>query len=139
MDSSRRTSQLRSPQLRTPPDKFVAGSASTQQIDDLRLKLRFVFCPIAVYFPGAPAQAATVCHAPGMERVMCSDERDVATYVRSHGNFTSGCLCTGYFSFAFKRPSDLNAEVNFHCRFTLCSMMVEETIVPVGSQTLMAM
>ena len=45
---------------------------------------------------------------------------------------------TDYFTFGGKWPSDLHAEINHQGRFTWHGVMVEETIVPVASQVLMA-
>ena len=45
---------------------------STQQINDLRLKLRFVVCPIAVDFPGIAAELSPGHSTPGMDRVVRS-------------------------------------------------------------------
>jgi hypothetical protein len=73
-----------------------------------------------------------------MDRVMCGCKSGITTDVRGHGNLTCRRLCTDYFAFVLKRPNDLNAEVNVYRWLTICSMMVEETIMPVGSQALMA-
>src|SRR5262245_64000825 len=73
-----------------------------------------------------------------MERVMCGCESRIATDVRGHDNLPCRRLCTNYFAFVVKWPNDLNAEVSIHHCFTICSMMVQETIMPAGSQALMA-
>jgi hypothetical protein len=55
-----------------------------------------------------------------------------------HGDFACGRLRTDYLAFALKGPYDLNAEVNVHRCITMGVMMVEEAIMPVGSQAFMA-
>src|SRR5262252_1966380 len=114
------------------------GSASTQQIDDLRLELRRVVGPIAVDFPRAPAEGATGRRAPRMDRVICGSEFVIATDMSGHNGFACGRLCTDDLAFALKGPHDLNAEVNVHRCITMGGMMVEEAIMPVGSQAFMA-
>jgi hypothetical protein len=55
-----------------------------------------------------------------------------------HGDLARGRLCTDYFAFALKGPNHLNAEVNIHRSITMGGMMIEEAIMPVGSQAFMA-
>jgi hypothetical protein len=69
---------------------------------------------------------------------MCGSEFVIVTDMSGHGDFACGCLCTDYFAFALKGPNDLNAEVNFYRCITMGGMMVEEAIMPVDSQALMA-
>jgi hypothetical protein len=73
-----------------------------------------------------------------MDRVICGSEFVIATDVSGHGDFACGRLCTHYLAFALKGSSDLNAEVNVHRYITMGGMMVEEAIMPVGSQAFMA-
>src|SRR3989441_5655442 len=114
------------------------GSTSSQQIDDLRLELRRVVCPIAIDFPRAPAEGATGRRAPRMDRVICGSEVVIASDMSGHGDLACGRLCTDYLAFALKGPNNLNAEVNVHRCITMGGMMVEEAIMPVGSQAFMA-
>src|SRR4029453_8515296 len=90
------------------------GITSTQQIDYLRLELRRVVGPIAVDFPGAPAEGATGRGAPRMDRGICGSQFVIATDMSGHGDLACGRLCTDYLAFTLKGPNDLNAEVNVH-------------------------
>jgi hypothetical protein len=69
---------------------------------------------------------------------MCGGESGIVTDVRGQGNITCWCLCTDNFAFALKLTNNLNAEVNLYLGGAICSMMVQKTIMPVGSQTLVA-
>src|SRR5262245_42568672 len=73
-----------------------------------------------------------------MDRVICGGEFVIATDMSGHGDLACGRLCTDYLDFALKGPNDLNAEVNVHRCITMGWMMVEEAIMPVGSQAFMA-
>jgi hypothetical protein len=73
-----------------------------------------------------------------MDRVICGSEFVIATDMSGHGDFACGRLCTDYLAFAFKGPNDLNSEVNVHRCITMGGMMVEEAVMPVGSQAFMA-
>src|SRR5215510_2502005 len=73
-----------------------------------------------------------------MDRVIRGSEFVIATDMRGHGDLARGRLCTDHFAFALKGSNDLNAEVNVHRRITMDGMMVEEAIMPVGSQAFMA-
>ena len=69
---------------------------------------------------------------------MCGSEFVIATDMCGYSDFTCRRLCTNYLAFALKGPNYLNAEVNVHRCITISRMMVEEAIMPVGSQTFMA-
>src|SRR5215813_1263338 len=56
----------------------------------------------------------------------------------SHSDLARRRFCTDYLTFAFKGPNDLNAEFNVHRCTTIGGMMVEEAIMPVGSQAFIA-
>ena len=73
-----------------------------------------------------------------MNRVMCGGESGRATDVRGYSNLTCRRLCANYFAFVLKRSNDLNAEVDVYRCFTICTMVIEETIMPVSSQAFMA-
>src|SRR5262249_58767782 len=73
-----------------------------------------------------------------MDRVIRGSVFVVATNVSIHGALARRRCCTDYFAFALKGPDDLNAEFNFHRCTTIGGMMVEEAIIPVGSQAFIA-
>src|SRR5690349_11664260 len=100
--------------------------ASCQRIDDLRLELCRVVCPIAVDFPGATAESTTGRCAPGMNRLMRGRELVIATGMRGHGDRACRRLGTDYLAFALKGLHHLNAEVDVHCCLTMRGMMIEE-------------
>jgi hypothetical protein len=73
-----------------------------------------------------------------MDRVMCASEFVITTNMRGHGNFACGRLSTDYLAFTLKRPDDLNPEVNVHGCASMGGMVVDEAIMAVASQVLMA-
>ena len=68
---------------------------------------------------------------------MCGSEFVIATDMCGYSDFTCRRLCTNYLAFALKGPNYLNAEVNVHRCVRLGGMMVEEAIMPAGSQAFM--
>src|SRR5262245_13315502 len=111
--------------------------SSTQQIKNLRLKLRFIIRPIAIDLPRAPAECAAGRHAPRIDRFMCGCEFGIATDMRSHDDLACGRLRADDLAFALKGANDLHAEIDDHCYFARRSVMVKEAIMAVGPETFM--
>ena len=72
-----------------------------------------------------------------MDRVIRGGEFVIATNVSGHGDLAGRRFCTDYLAFALKGPNNLNAEGDIHRGITIDGMMIEEAIMPVGSQAFM--
>ncbi len=105
----------------------------------MRLELRFVGGPIAIDFPRAPTRGAAGRGEPFPNGVMRVREFVIAADVRGHGNFTGRSLRAFYFVLVRKRSGDLHAKVDVHCQAGPSGMMIDETIVSAGPQTILAM
>jgi hypothetical protein len=73
-----------------------------------------------------------------VDRIVGGLEFVIASEVRGHDDLAGGRLGTSDLAFALKWPNDLNAKVNVHRFVATGGMMVEEAIMPVGSQPFMA-
>lgn len=58
--------------------------------------------------------------------------------MRGHGDLAGRRLCADYLAGVLKGPNDLHAEVNDHRFVTMRRVVVEEAIMTVGAQALMA-
>src|SRR5262245_37139914 len=73
-----------------------------------------------------------------MDRFMCGCELAIAADVRRHDDLACGRLRAHYFAFVRKGPNDLHAEINDHGCFARRSVMVQEAIMTVGPQAVLA-